>query len=364
MSQPHHHAFVILGAGVIGLTTALSLRTAYPSAHITILAKHLPGDRAAEYASPWAGANWFSVGTTGDPMQAYEEITFHKLDELMRKHPEAGIARLPIRSIFDSEMGESGIFDSVDGEKGELWYSHLVGPIHSLPACQLPAGATFGLDIPSTFILNTQTYLPWLLHRCLSLNIHFIRRGYPSLARLSADFPRASVIINCSGLGALTLADVRDTSVYPVRGQTVLLAEPRTPLQRMYFRSPRRVDPTTTYVFPRPLGGGIILGGSRQADDWNTDVDYELAEDIMRRCCKLCPELGPREGLEVVGHGVGFRPGRKGGVRVEVERRREDWWCPVVHCYGAGGAGYQGSWGMGGRVVELVRGVLEGRARL
>jgi len=350
MSQPRHHEFIILGAGVIGLTTALSLHAAYPYARIVVLAKHLPGDRAPEYASPWAGANWFSVGTTGDPMQAYEESTFHRLDELMRTHPEAGIARLPIRSIFDSERAESGIFDPPadvdintdaelpDNSEGKLWYTKLVGGVHDIPTHLLPPGATFGLDITSTFIINTQTYLPWLHHRCLTQHISFIRRTYTSLADLSSDFPHASTIINCSGLGALTLNDVRDTAVYPVRGQTVLLAEPRIPLPRMYFRSPRRVDPTTTYVFPRPLGGGIILGGSRQADDWNADVDYDLAEDIMRRCCELCPELGPREGLEVVGHGVGFRPARKGGVRVEVERRRErGWGCPVVHCYGAGG---------------------------
>jgi glycine/D-amino acid oxidase-like deaminating enzyme len=75
----------------------------------------------------------------------------------------------------------------------------------------------------------------------------------------------------------------------------------------MYIRSPKRVDPDTTYVFPRPLGGGVILGGSRQDGDWSAEPDMELAESIMRKCCALCPELGKVEDLKVLGHGVGLR---------------------------------------------------------
>jgi D-amino-acid oxidase len=75
----------------------------------------------------------------------------------------------------------------------------------------------------------------------------------------------------------------------------------------MYFRSPARIDPTTTYVFPRPNGGGVILGGSRQDNNWSPEVDEELAADIMKRCCALCPELGKPEDLQVVSHNVGLR---------------------------------------------------------
>jgi hypothetical protein len=41
-------------------------------------------------------------------------------------------------------------------------------------------------------------------------------------------------VINATGLGSLNLADVRDMDLYPTRGQTVLVAEPRTPVKRMY----------------------------------------------------------------------------------------------------------------------------------
>lgn len=45
------------GAGVIGLTTALTLAP-YGRWKITVVAKHMPGDYDIEYASPWAGADY------------------------------------------------------------------------------------------------------------------------------------------------------------------------------------------------------------------------------------------------------------------------------------------------------------------
>ncbi len=45
---------VVLGAGVIGLTTAVELLRQHPTASITVVAKHLPGDQSlADYRSSW-----------------------------------------------------------------------------------------------------------------------------------------------------------------------------------------------------------------------------------------------------------------------------------------------------------------------
>lgn len=87
----------------------------------------------------------------------------------------------------------------------------------------------------------------------------------------------------------------------------MLVESPKVPLQRMYFRSPRRVDSDTTYVFPRGKHGGVVLGGCRVDNDWNGEVELDFAEDIKRRCCALAPELGRPEDLKVVYHGVGLR---------------------------------------------------------
>lgn len=55
-----------------------------------------------------------------------------------------------------------------------------------------------------------------------------------SIADLLSLHPKTSLVLNATGLGALKLSDVLDTNMYPTRGQTVLVAEPTTPMKRMY----------------------------------------------------------------------------------------------------------------------------------
>ena len=112
------------------------------------------------------------------------------------------------------------------------------------------------------------------------------------------------------------------------------------------------------YVMQRAAGGGTLLGGCAQVGNWDPAPDLELAAKIMRRAVELCPELtGGKgvDGLSVIRHGVGLRPVRTGGVRIERECVRGVW---VVHNYGHGGFGYQSSYGCAGRVVGLVGEVL------
>jgi D-amino-acid oxidase len=73
----------ILGAGVVGLTNALVLACIYPSANITVIAKHFPGDRSIEYTSPWAGANWASMAHDNGPLEKYDEVTFNRFGQLI-----------------------------------------------------------------------------------------------------------------------------------------------------------------------------------------------------------------------------------------------------------------------------------------
>lgn len=93
---------------------------------------------------------------------------------------------------------------------------------------------------------------------------------------------------------------------------------------------------------------------------WEKEIDEELSARILRRVAewKLAEELrtGDDGGFEVLSTQVGFRPGRKGGPRVEIEvgGKVEGVW--VVHAYGHGGAGYQNSVGSAEKVVRLVEG--------
>ncbi|RMZ67425.1 FAD dependent oxidoreductase [Pyrenophora seminiperda CCB06] len=353
-TSPGQQQILILGSGVIGLTTSLVLCHAYPGTKITIVAKHFPGDRSIEYTSPWAGANWSSMAHDNGPLERFDEITFKRFGELIDGKSvfgcqssrageiesvdgvngggnENGIGRMGMWGVFDAPIEETGILTE---ETGKVWYDQLVGGLRTLEESELPKNAVFGFEFPQTYRINTQVYLQWLQSQALSKGVKLVRRHYPAVSAVLSDHPFTTLLINCTGLGSLSLSDIRDTKLYPTRGQTLLVAEPKKPITRMYefdrskydnvlfetafffdiamnmnfllttqnryFRSPRRIDPSTTYVFPRPLGGGVILGGSRQDNDWSDEWDEELGQDIMNRCCELCPDLGRPEDLQVI----------------------------------------------------------------
>lgn len=66
------------------------------------------------------------------------------------------------------------------------------------------------------------------------------------------------------------------------------------------------------------------------------------------------------EGLDVIRHGVGLRPARADGPRVEKEQVDD---LAVVHNYGHGGFGYQASYGCAATAVRLIHQVLQEKGR-
>jgi D-amino-acid oxidase len=152
-------SYVILGAGVIGLTTALELRARHPHSHITIIAKYLPGDHHETYTSPWAGANWLSVATDNGIQESWDRVTYLKFKDLAtgKNSSEVGIYQMPITAIYDSKIEEAGVLSQ--GTR-KIWYEDLVGGIRMLGEKELPEGANFGCDL-ETFVVDTQVYLPF-----------------------------------------------------------------------------------------------------------------------------------------------------------------------------------------------------------
>lgn len=51
----------------------------------------MPGDFDIEYASPWAGANYWPVGKPGSHLQRLERATWPELARICREVPEAGV---------------------------------------------------------------------------------------------------------------------------------------------------------------------------------------------------------------------------------------------------------------------------------
>lgn len=73
-----------------GLTTALLL-SQESRYDVTVAAKFMPGDYDIEYASPWAGANYFPVSQRDTAAAEWDRNTWPALYELAKNHPEAGV---------------------------------------------------------------------------------------------------------------------------------------------------------------------------------------------------------------------------------------------------------------------------------
>jgi D-amino-acid oxidase len=227
-----------------------------------------------------------------------------------------------------------------------------------------------GVDSASAFTsvcINTAIYLPWLVSQCLASGVVFKRAVFRHISEASSrgihpSSAAVDVVVNCTGLMASKLGGVEDQTVVPARGQIVVVRNDAGKM--MDISGTDDGDDEACYVMTRAAGGGTVLGGSYQLGNWESQVDPNLAVRIMKRAVELCPALtegGDIDKLDVVRHGVGLRPVRLGGTRVEKERIGGVW---VVHNYGAGGAGYQSSYGCAQAAVSLVDEVLSSRAKL
>lgn len=235
-----------------------------------------------------------------------------------------------------------------------------------LPQSELGEGIDSATSFTSVCI-NTAIYLPWLMSQCLKNGVVFKRGTFKHISDAAApgihhSGQQADLIVNCTGLGSLRLGGVEDKTMYPARGQIVLV---RNEADKMYSISGTDDgSEEVMYIMTRAAGGGTVLGGCYQAGNWESQPDPSLAIRIMKRCVEICPSLTGGKGfehLDVIRHGVGLRPVRKDGTRIEREKING---VHVVHNYGAGGAGYQSSYGCSQAAVNLVEEALQEKARL
>jgi len=354
---------VVIGAGVAGLTTAMLLSRDRKH-NIIVAAKHMPGDYDIEYASPWAGANYMPVSVRGTPAAKWDSDTWAPLEDLAQNHPEAGVhfqeCEIYNRTI-DAKSATADWFSEL--LSSSPWFKGVVPNFRNIPKDSLDASISSATAFTSVCI-NTSIYLPWLVSQCLANGVVFRRGTFAHIldATSSAIAPKVDLILNCTGLGASKLGGVADASVVPARGQVVVVRNDAGKM--MSFSGTDDGKDEACYIMTRAAGGGTILGGCYQKGSWESQPDPNLAVRIMKRAVEACPALTAGKGIEaldVIRHGVGLRPVREGGTRIEKEKIEGVW---VVHNYGAGGAGYQSSYGCSQAAVRLVEEALSERARL
>ncbi|PWZ02031.1 nucleotide-binding domain-containing protein [Testicularia cyperi] len=360
---------VVVGAGVLGLTDAFELRER--GHKVTILARELPEDSFSQnFASPWAGANWCSFATLQDrPAQRRDEVTFKKWLQIVRQLPPEVMAMVEFTDITPHKR-----------ESRDVWFSRLVPDFQVVPHGQVEGAHAIKYK---SFTISVPLYTRWLVSELTSIQPRIlkadkagppveIRRcsSLPSLAAVWSLIPDCQLVVNATGVGAASLADVLDQAVHPIRGQTVLVSVPSFKHPSMGARCVMKLGSPAHYVIPRARTGTVILGGSFDIRQAVTTPNPKLAETILQECAKLVPEIVPKGGtwrdIPVISHNVGLRPARDGGARIELEQIKsaQGRAFPVVHSYGIGPAGYQSSFGIAQEVADLVDNHFASRANL
>jgi D-amino-acid oxidase len=313
---------VVIGCGVIGLSTALRLREAGLDTRIVAAA---PPERTT---SAVAAAIWY-------PYKAYPERdvlrwgrhTFGVFEELAAE-PETGVR---MREGLELRRERAS----------EPWWAEAVPGVRRCAKDELPPGYREGhaFVVP---VVEMPVYLRYLRDRFAAVGGTVERRVVAHVDELAGE---AALAVNCAGLGARGL--VGDGSMAPIRGQVLRVRNPG--LDRFFLDED---DPEgVTYIVPR--SEDCVLGGTADEGAWDTKPDSGTAAAILRRCSALEPRLAD---AEVLGHGVGLRPGRP---EVRLEREYGDG-LPLVHNYGHGGSGVTLSWGCAEEAAGLVMDALEG----
>jgi D-amino-acid oxidase len=306
---------LVIGAGVIGLTSAVCLAQA--GLRVRVRAA-LPAQRTT---SRVAGAIWAS--SFAEPAADVSRWADAGLREFraLADTPDTGVrvAGGTLASRYSADPPSPTRFPGVDIRRAD-----------SVPDGFLGA---FSVELP---LIDMKRYLGYLCSRLAAAEVVTEVRPVRRLVQLAGH---AATIVNCTGIGAREL--VPDPDLHPVRGEHVIVENPG--VENFFVEEPREEEWTSFF----PHAERVVLGGNARTDDWSLAPDRASARVIVDRCARVEPRL---DGARVIDHQVGLRPARA-TIRLEREQLGT---ATLIHNYGHGASGVSLSWGCAEDVVALA----------
>ena len=336
---------VVVGAGVIGLSTAVHLLEKFPGEiELTVISEEFSPNTTTDRA----GMIMFPVDlgikskyNQDESIKRWARHTFQKFHSIYRSEENAKV----------EICLEHGYLFLSTPSPDPWWKEEVFGFRHveldSLEASviNLPPDCKIMWSF-SAYIVNPTSYITWLLQKVKIRGANIVKRKISSLDQLTSSY---DIVINCTGLGSCGL--VGDNIMYPVRGQVVLVKAPWVKSWVVHYW-----QDGVSYVFPRARN--VVLGGTAQPGDFRESPDPDTAMEILERCQKLVPSLSD---AEVIKEWAGLRPARD---PIRLESCKGDGGSLIIHCYGHGGGGIVLSWGCAVEVGDIVQQRLQSKARL
>ncbi|KAG8808716.1 hypothetical protein FRC17_003816 [Serendipita sp. 399] len=264
-------SITVLGAGVVGLSTALQLIER--GFKVTIIAECLPEDaKSIKYTSHWAGAHHVTIA--GDRRQlgiwSFKEMDQVTFETMWRMSTESETEHLFLR------LPQLELYAEPD-KAGPESILNLYPSYEPISEKGLPSFAKSGCKF-ETITIDTPNYLLHLMNTFKSKGGNVVRACVQHISQVADGgfwVPKPDAVVVCAGIGARTLGGVEDTHVYPIRGQTVLVKAPWI----KFGRTCSSTDGTWTYIIPR-RSGDVIVGGIKVDNDWCVILSLE-EKDLM-----------------------------------------------------------------------------------
>jgi len=258
--QGHRGPVAVLGAGVMGLTTArLAQEAGFP---VTVYAEALP----PETTSNIAGGQWLATGhyDRGAVTEAWRAQFRSATDYAYRRFQllvgdDYGVRW--VTQYFETSPTPPGAAVPSRGYATQPNWRRLQRQEHPFP---------FDVRQHQLMMIEPGRFLRRLMQDVQIAGGKFVVRRLASPTEVAA-LPE-TLVFNCTGLGARELFGDKD--LYPIRGQLVILLPQPEIDYALGFQSHGG-----GYMFPR--SDGIVLGGTHDENEWSTTPDPAVTDRII-----------------------------------------------------------------------------------
>jgi len=358
---------LVIGAGVVGLTTAICIKKA--GYNVKIVAE----SNASTLTSNVAGALWewppAVCGAHGAPRSIKRSkewcmTSYDKFKEMSAElnAEDTGIYLRDVYFYFKYPIESR----EKDLEKMQEIAENVDGFARGLDIVKPTIDLNFQGGIKDAYkhmapMVNTDVYMKWLFNQAMEMGCEFVQEKIPGNVVINEAELRqkytADAIINCTGLGSIDSAG--DNTMFPLRGSLVRVEDKEGLIEDAHCIS--HDDSTTDeqdiiFIVPRGKNNIVVLGGLTQQNQWSTDMslDMPIIKQMRDGCLSFLKELQqlPIDTSEPVRSGV--RPLTQQNVIVE---RVPD--TNIIHNYGHGGSGVTLSWGCAEEIVALLDGMMQ-----